>query len=66
MATVTEYFQVVDAGEGRWVVLHQFTGQLAGSLSRTRHGLILYDEDGMPMGAFATQDSALRALYDTE
>ncbi|MES2169618.1 MAG: hypothetical protein V4479_02690, partial [Actinomycetota bacterium] len=29
-------------------------------------GAILYDEDGLAMGAFATQDSALRALYDTE
>ncbi len=66
MATITEYFQVVDAGEGRWVILHQYTGQLAGSLQRTRHGLILYDESRVPLGAFATQDSALRALYDTE
>ncbi|MET4780855.1 hypothetical protein [Glaciihabitans sp. UYNi722] len=65
MATIGEMFYVVDAGEGRWVVKHQVTGELAGSLLRTPSGLLLKDSESRSVGQFSDFDEALRGLYAT-
>jgi hypothetical protein len=66
MTTVTEFFQVIEVGDGRWTILHDVTGERAGRLLRTRHGYILEDENGSPVGAFSSIESSLRALYEIE
>jgi hypothetical protein len=58
-----EFFYLVDAGEGRWIIHHSITGALAGSLMRTSQGLVLRDQDSRFIGAFPNPESALRNLY---
>lgn len=63
MATIGEMFYLVDAGEGQWVVKHQVTDELAGTLARTPAGLLLKDLDARSIGQYDDFDSALRGLY---
>ena len=63
MATISEYFRVVDAGEGRWAILYRGTGSLAGTAIRTSYGFALKDPDAGDLGIFANLDDALRGLY---
>lgn len=65
MATIREMFYLVDAGQGRWVIKHQVTDLLAGTLARTPAGLVLQDPDAKQLGRFGTFDDALRELYAT-
>ena len=58
-----ELFYLVDAGQGRWVVRHQITDELAGSVIRTSMGFLLSDEETRLVGTFPTVDEALRGLY---
>jgi hypothetical protein len=62
MATIAEYFRIVDAGEGRWVILQRRTGELAGSAIRTGYGFALKDPDAGDLGIYPDLDLALREL----
>lgn len=59
----TEYFSIIDAGEGRWLVRHRYTDELAGLIARTRSGFVLSDDNHRSLGTFSTMDDALRGLY---
>jgi 6-phosphogluconate dehydrogenase (decarboxylating) len=59
----SELFYLVDAGEGRWIVKHAITNEVAGTLMRTSQGVVLRNEDSRFIGAFPTIESALRNLY---
>jgi hypothetical protein len=59
----TDLFYLVDAGQGRWVIRHQITDELAGSVIRTSMGFLLSDEETRLVGTFSTVDEALRGLY---
>jgi hypothetical protein len=61
MATIAESFRIVDAGEGRWVILLR-TGELAGSAIRTGYGFALKDPDAGDLGIYPDLDLALRGL----
>jgi hypothetical protein len=61
----TELFYLVDAGQGRWIINHAVTNELAGSLMRTTQGLALRDENSRFLGTFPSTEVALRNLYAT-
>ena len=65
MATIAEMFYLVDAGEGRWTIWHQYTDEMAGTLVRTAHGLLLGDAEGRIVGDYQEFEEALRGLYET-
>jgi hypothetical protein len=58
-----EMFYLVDAGEGRWVVKHATTNELAGTIMRTTQGVALRNEDSRFIGTFPSIETALRNLY---
>ena len=58
-----ELFYLVDAGEGRWTVLHSLTDEFAGTIMRTTQSLVLRGGESRFRGAFATVDSVRRNLY---
>jgi hypothetical protein len=58
-----EMFYLVDAGEGRWTVLHGLTDEFAGTIMRTTQGLVLRDGASHFWGTFPTVESVLRNLY---
>jgi hypothetical protein len=58
-----ELFYLVDAGEGRWIVKHAITNEIAGTMMRTNQGLVLRNEDSRFLGTFPTEETALRNLY---
>jgi hypothetical protein len=58
-----EIFYLVDAGEGRWVVKHATTNELAGTIMRTTQGVALRNEDSRFIGTFPSTETALRNLY---
>ena len=58
-----EWFCLVDAGEGRWVVTHAITDEVAGTLMRTTQGIVLRNEDSRFIGTFPSTETALRNLY---
>ncbi|MEJ1230338.1 MAG: hypothetical protein WDM88_06500 [Galbitalea sp.] len=65
MATILELFYLVDAGEGRWVVRHQVTDELAGTIARVADGFELRNAESRPLGVYDSTSSALRSLYAT-
>jgi hypothetical protein len=58
-----ELFDLVDAGDGRWIVKHAITNEVAGTLMRTTQGLVLRNEESRFLGTFPTEETALRNLY---
>jgi hypothetical protein len=58
-----ELFYLVDAGEGRWVVKHAITDELAGTIMRTSQGIALRNESSRFLGTFPSIEVALRNLY---
>jgi hypothetical protein len=58
-----EMFYLVDAGEGRWVVKHTTTNELAGTIMRMTQGIVLRSEDSRFVGTFPSVEMALRNLY---
>ena len=63
--THTDHFYLVDAGEGRWIVRHQVTDALAGTIVRTSEGFLLTDDHTRGRDVFSSVDDALRGLYAT-
>lgn len=61
--TYAELFYLENAGQGRWLVLHQITDVLAGRIVRTSQGYLLADEEAHTIGSFTSIDDALRGLY---
>ena len=59
----SELFHLVDAGEGRWVVKHAITEEVAGTVMRTNQGLVLRNEESRFLGTFPTVEIALKNLY---
>jgi len=59
----SEMFDLVEAGDGHWVVNHAITGELAGSLLTTTQGIVLRDQDSHFIGSFPSVERALRTLY---
>ncbi len=58
MSAITEFFRLVDAGEGRWVILRR-DGELAGTAIRTGYGFALKDPDAGDLGIYTNLDEAL-------
>ncbi|HEY2642558.1 MAG TPA: hypothetical protein VGI56_02295 [Galbitalea sp.] len=58
-----EMFYLVDASQGRWVIKHTITDEVAGTVMRTTQGLALRDENSRFLGTFPTMEAALRNLY---
>jgi hypothetical protein len=65
VSTILELFYLVDAGEGRWVVRHSITDELAGTIMRTARGYQLRNADSRPLGDYESTSAALRSLYAT-
>lgn len=61
--TYAELFYLVEAGQGRWRVMHQITNLLAGKIVRTSEGFLLTDDDSHTTALFGSIDEALRGLY---
>jgi hypothetical protein len=59
----SELFYLVDAGEGRWIVRHAITDEVAGTMMRTTQGIVLRNEESRFIGTFPTEEKALRNLY---
>lgn len=62
--TIAHLFELSEAGDDRIVVLHDVTGELAGTIVHGSRGYITTDENAAPLGVFETLDDALRGLYD--
>ena len=60
-----ELFYLMSEGEGRWIVRHQITDALAGSIIRTGHGFVATDDDAHDLGGFSSIDEAIAGLYAT-
>lgn len=58
-----DLFYLIDAGQGRWLVKHQITDNLAGKIVRTSDGFLLTDDDSRNSEIFTSIDDALRGLY---
>jgi len=58
-----ELFYLVDAGEGRWIVKHAITNELAGTMMRTTQGIALRNDESRFLGTFPSVETALRNLY---
>lgn len=61
--TYAELFYLVEAGQGRWRVMHQVTNVLAGRIVRTSEGFMLTDDESSHSQLFSSIDDALRGLY---
>ena len=59
----SELFYLVDAGEGRWIVRHAITDEVAGRVMRTSQGFVLRNDESRFLGTFPTVERALRNLY---
>jgi 6-phosphogluconate dehydrogenase (decarboxylating) len=59
----SELFYLVDAGEGRWIVKHAITEEVAGAMMRTTQGVVLRNDQSRFLGTFPSVDAALRNLY---
>ena len=60
-----EHFYLVENGHGRWIIRHQITDILAGTILRTSGGFRLKNEHARTIGNFATIDDAIQGLYAT-
>ena len=58
-----ELFYLIDAGEGRWIIKHAITDEVAGTLMRTTQGEVLRNEQSRFLGTFPSVEAALRGLY---
>ncbi|MBG6107103.1 hypothetical protein [Frigoribacterium sp. CG_9.8] len=63
-ASHAEWFLVDASGLCRWIIRHQVTEELAGTVTRTPVGYALSDDTGCRIGSFATLDRAVEGLYD--
>lgn len=65
MLAFSEFFYLVHAGQGRWVIRHRITDMSAGSVRRSGSGFALYDDRSHLIGEFDTIEHALGGLYAT-
>ena len=63
-ASHAEWFLVDAGGLCRWIIRHQVTEELAGSVTRTPVGYVLSDDTGCRIGSFTTLERAVEGLYD--
>lgn len=61
--TYAEWFYLTDAGQGRWVVRHAISDEIAGTITRVPTGFVLSDADTAQLGVFPSTTAALRELY---
>jgi hypothetical protein len=60
-----EHFYLVENGHGRWIIRHQITDILAGTILRTAGGFRLKNENARTVGNFASIEDAIQGLYAT-
>jgi hypothetical protein len=60
-----EHFYLVEDGHGRWIIRHQITDILAGTILRTTGGFRLKNDHGRTVGNFASIEDAIQGLYAT-
>ena len=60
-----EHFYLVEDGHGRWIIRHQITDILAGSILRTSGGFRLKNDHGRTVGNFPSIEAAISGLYAT-
>ncbi|MEA9986793.1 hypothetical protein [Subtercola sp. RTI3] len=65
MLAFSEFFYLVHAGQGRWVIRHRLTDELAGTVTRTGAGFALLDDEARPVGESVSIEGALGQLYAT-
>jgi hypothetical protein len=63
MLAFSQYFYLVHAGQGRWLIRHQITDELAGTILRAEKGFALYNDGSELVGTFDSIDIALADLY---
>ena len=63
MLAFSEFFYLVHAGQGRWVIKHRVTDEEAGSISRAGARFELFDDQSRSVGQFDTIEHALGGLY---
>jgi hypothetical protein len=62
--TNSQWFLVETGGACRWIVRHQVTGELAGTIVRTPAGYLLTDDRDRTIGSFPTREHAVDGLYE--
>lgn len=60
----SQWFLVSADGACRWLVRHQVTGELAGTIVRTPGGYVLRNDHDHPVGSFGTIEGAVEGLYE--
>ena len=60
----SQWFLVEATGVCRWIIRHQVTGELAGTIVRTPAGYVLKDEQEHTTGRFSTREHAVEGLYE--
>lgn len=58
------HFWLVETGHGHWVIRHQITDIIAGTILRTSGGFRLKNELGRTIGNFPTIEGCLHGLYE--
>ena len=61
----SQHFYLIENGHGRWIIRHQITDIMAGSVLRTAGGFRLKNENARTVGNFPTIEAALEGLYST-
>jgi len=56
-------FSLTETGHGLWLVRHQITDELAGTILRTAGGYRLKNEHGRTLGNFDSIAAAIEGLY---
>ena len=65
MLAFSEFFFLVHAGQGRWMIKHRITDESAGSIIRNGSEFDLFDDRGRQVGSFDSVEQALGGLYAT-
>ena len=60
----TGHFWLVEDGHGHWIIRHQITDILAGTILRTAGGFRLKNEHGRTIGNFPSIEASLAGLYE--
>jgi hypothetical protein len=63
--THSEHFYLIENGHGRWIIRHQITDIVAGTILRTAGGFRLKNDNARTVGNFDSIESALEGLYAT-
>ncbi|MGV8896334.1 MAG: hypothetical protein ACOH10_03895 [Rhodoglobus sp.] len=60
-----QHFYLIENGHGRWIIRHQITDTMAGTILRTSGGFRLKNENARTVGNFPSIEAALTGLYAT-